>query len=75
MVSVMEAVKEEGGAPATGNTTDALIGIISICRGDFAGIERVAKLIGGYDQSRVGELLAILAKFSKFLTAAPDQPT
>ena len=33
----------------TGNMADAMIGIISICRGDFEGLERIAKIIGSYD--------------------------
>ena len=50
-----------------GNMSDALIGIISICRGDLDGIERVAKLIGGYDVRRVRDLFNILQKFARFL--------
>ncbi len=59
---------------AVGNMADAMIGIISICRGDFSGIERVAKLIGGYDSKRVKELFSILSKFARFLGGAVAQP-
>ena len=47
-----------------------MIGLISICRGDFSGIERVAKLIGGYDVTRVTSLMRILTKYAKFLTGS-----
>lgn len=45
---------------AVGNMADAMIGIISICRGDLSGIERIAKLIGGYDAQRIKDLFSIL---------------
>ena len=86
MVEIVAAItqdlgyRDEGASPvmkAIGNMADAMIGIISICRGDFSGMERIAKLIGGYDQGRVQELFSILSKFARFIgnavAAAPDE--
>ena len=68
--------KDKNASPvmnAVGNMADAMIGIISICRGDLSGIERIAKLIGGYDAKRVKDLFSILSKFARFLGSGPAQ--
>lgn len=84
MVEIVASITEElgyqkqGASPvmqAIGNMADAMIGIISICRGDLSGIERIAKLLGGYDAKRIKELFSILQKFARFLGSAPaEQP-
>ena len=47
---------------------DGLIGIISISKGDFSGMERIAKLVGSYDEGKMSSFMKILEKYAKFIT-------
>lgn len=57
MVEVVDQIVDElqkggnktGAVKSIGSVADALIGVISICKGDFTGMERIAKLVGSYD--------------------------
>ncbi len=78
IINAITAEMEKSGKPlpvikSIGNMADAMIGIISLCKGDFTGMERIAKLVGGYDRSRMEGLLKILEKYGSFLTGGDSK--
>lgn len=76
MVEVVDKIASEleksgnksGAVKSIGSVADGLIGIISICKGDFSGMERIAKLVGSYDEGKMGNFMKILEKYAKFIS-------
>ena len=52
-----------------GSMSDAMLGIISICKGDLSGIESIAKLMGSFNLGKVKQLILIFSKFARFLSS------